>query len=232
MGKDQYGNDQRLGDSNVQNYLDRQRFNEISRKIWDEAEAAGKSGREALAKHALNSAFDSLHIESLVREWFAPVVGQMLKQPAVDGLVSVLRSRLNRLAAPPPDGAPASGDTRVTEREAYEKWQLSRYVTMFDRNPLGTWGDAKGDKYTAPFIQSSWEAWQARAALASIQPTPATGVDRARVLEEAIAAVRSVRRRWVNGEATTSHGQAFQNACDQCVTAIRALALQQKDPAR
>lgn len=48
-------------------------------------------------------------------------------------------------------------------RDAYEKWQRSRYVTALDRNPTGTWGDENGDKYSAPFVQAGWEAWQASA---------------------------------------------------------------------
>lgn len=61
-------------------------------------------------------------------------------------------------AVPPPAG----------EREAYEKWQLTRYVTVFNRNPVGTWGDESGDKYAAPFVQAGWEAWQASARRSSL----------------------------------------------------------------
>jgi len=79
--------------------------------------------------------------------------------------------------------SPAPQAPEDAERSAFEAWERQRHVTMLDRNPIRTWGDEKGKNYIAPFIQASWEAWQARAALAA--------ADRDAVLEEAFQAVRN-----------------------------------------
>lgn len=115
-----------------------------------------------------HEAFDTLHIEHLVNEWFAPL-GFNIEQSHIDGLCAVLRKRLSRLALP------AAGDWRPIESAPKDGTHIllsrvSSWVVVGFWEPNESYRELAGHDWFTGYYHVDPTHWQPRPAPPSKEP--------------------------------------------------------------